>query len=304
MPTVPASDAASEPALPDLSTPPDAALARRLVATQFPGWADLPVSEVSPQGHDNRSFRLGDDLVVRLPSAARYAGQPAKEAEWLPRLAPRLPFPVPEVVAQGQPGEGYPYPWSVRRWIEGRPVTAEDPLTPLARDLARFLRVLQSLPTAGGPAAGEQNFHRGGDLLVCDDETRSLIERLADRYDAAELEAIWDRALASSWQHAPVWVHGDIAANNLLVRDGALAAVIDFGSSGVGDPSSDLVITWTLFEGESRAAFRLAMPYDAETWERAAGWALWKALLTVAEGGDPVHDRVIRDLIAEAREDG
>ena len=240
-------------------------------------------------GWDNRTFRLGDALKVRLPSARRYVAQVEKEHRWLPRLAPHLPVAVPAPLAVGAPGEGYPWPWSVQCWLAGD--TAAHGRIPdatgFAIDVARFLLALQRAP-ADGPAAGEHSFHRGGSLAVYDAETRRCIAALADEIDAAAATAGWEAALAAEFRGPPVWVHGDIAVGNLLLRDGRLAAVIDWGSSAVGDPACDLVIAWTFFAGASRAAFRAAVQADEMTWARARGWALWKALL-VAAGGGSVH---------------
>jgi aminoglycoside phosphotransferase (APT) family kinase protein len=261
-----------------------AELVARLVAEQFPDWAGLPVVPVPESGWDNRTFRLGDGLTARLPTAEWYAAAVAKEHTWLPRLAPRLPLPIPVPVALGSPGAGYPWPWSVRRWLDGRPANAEriaDPVA-FARDLARFLVALWGVDATGGPAAGAHSFHRGGALAVYDDETRAALDALGPRIDPAAAR-MWDDALAAAWTGAPVWFHGDVAEGNLLVDDaGSLAAVIDFGTSGVGDPACDLVIAWTLFDGPSRAAFVGGVGQDAATWARARGWALWKALITLA----------------------
>ncbi len=219
-------------------------------------------------------------MSVRLPSAARYAPQVAKEHRWLPVLAPHLPLPIPESLSMGAPGEGYPWPWSVRGWHNGAPVS-EQPVEPtrLARDLAAFLGALHRIDATGGPPPGPDNFHRGGGLAVYDAETRAALDGRIDTKAAADT---WAAALASAWQGAPVWVHGDIAPGNLLVRDGRLSAVIDFGGMAVGDPACDLAIAWTHFTGEARDAFRAALPLDPATWARGRGWALWKALITAA----------------------
>ncbi len=261
----------------------DEDLAARLVAAQFPQWAHLPIRRVVPGGVNNRTFRLGDDLSLRLPRAGRYAPQVEKEQVWLPILAPQLPVAVPEPVAVGEPGEGYSWRWSVIRWIEGESVLAAPPadLCRLAMELAGFLAALHRIEPRG-PAAGAHNFFRGGPLATYDAETRRALQALQGKVDTAAAAAIWDAARASAWQGSPVWVHGDVAAGNLLVRDGRLAAVIDWGICGVGDPACDLAIAWTLFEGASRAAFRNALPLDAGTWARACGWALWKALILCA----------------------
>ncbi len=266
----------------------DATLAAKLVAEQFPQWADLPVRPVELSGWDNRTFRLGDELLVRLPSAAAYVASIDKEHTWLPRLAPHLPLRIPESVALGAPGAGYPWPWSVRRWIDGRPAVRERiaDLTAFALDVAGFLVALMGVDATGGPAPGAHNFHRGGPPAFYDGETRAALVTLGAAVDASAATAVWDAALAAPWTGAPVWFHGDIAFGNLLVDDaGRLSAVIDFGTSGVGDPACDLVIAWTLLDEPARAAFRAALPADEAMWARARGWALWKALITLADPG-------------------
>ncbi len=264
----------------------DAALAARLVAEQFPQWADLPVRPVEFSGWDNRTFRLGDTMTVRLPSAEIYAGSVAKELTWLPRLAPALPCPVPVPVAAGVPSEIFPWPWSIRRWIEGTPAataTVADPVL-FAEDVAGFLRALQRVDAAGGPRAGAQSFHRGADLEVYDDETRRAISSLEPLIDAGAATEAWEAARAARWTGPPVWFHGDVAPGNLLLDDGRLGAVIDFGQCGVGDPACDLVIAWTFLRGRARRAFRAAMAVDDGMWIRGRGWALWKALSTLVAG--------------------
>lgn len=266
-------------------TPPiDAALVRRLVAAQFPQWAHLPITPVAVSGWDNRTFHLGAAMTVRLPSAAHYAAQVEKEQRWLPRLAPQLPLPIPQPLAMGAPAFDYPWRWSIYRWLDGAPATlgAIGNLNAFAAELAEFLVALQQLDASNGPPAGEQNFHRGGALAVYDAETRRALHDLDGVIDTTTATAVWEAALASSWQAAPVWVHGDVAASNLLVQDGKLCAVIDFGSCGVGDPACDLVIAWTFLTDAGRVAFRAALPLDDTTWARGRGWALWKALILLA----------------------
>jgi aminoglycoside phosphotransferase (APT) family kinase protein len=262
----------------------DANLARRLVDRQFPRWADLPIAPVEVDGWDNRTFRLGDALTVRLPSGPWYALQVEKEQRWLPRLAPQLPLPIPLPVAQGQPGEGYPYAWSVYRWLDGEIATeaAIADLTEFATTLAGFLVALRRADATGGPGPGRHNFFRGGPLTTYAAETVEAVERLGDEIPADAAMRVWEDAVAARWASDPVWFHGDVAIGNLLLRDGRLAAVIDFGTSGVGDPSCDVVIAWTLLSGASRDAFRSALGDDAATWSRGRGWALWKALISLA----------------------
>ncbi|PAQ04654.1 aminoglycoside phosphotransferase family protein [Mesorhizobium temperatum] len=285
----------------------DTALVSRLVATQFPRWKDLAVRPVASGGWDNRTFHLGDHMLVRLPSAAAYALQVEKEHRWLPRLAPLLPLPVPVPLAMGAPANDYPWHWSVYRWIEGETATLERiaSLPQFAAGLAQFLVALQQIDPAGGPAPGQQNFFRGGPLSVYDGETRQAIAALDGKIDTGAASAVWEAALAATFHGAPVWFHGDVSWGNLLVRQGALSAVIDFGTSGVGDPSCDLAIAWTLFEGKSREVFRAGLQADEATWARGRGWTLWKALITVAGHIDinPVEveksRRVIDEVIAD-----
>ncbi|MFH8618782.1 aminoglycoside phosphotransferase family protein [Streptomyces sp. NPDC017979] len=295
----------------------DAALVRRLIAAQFPQWRELAVTPVRLDGWDNRTYRLGDEMTVRLPTAEQYALAIPKETTWLPVLAPELPVPIPPIVAQGAPGEGYPYHWSVRGWLDGevaRPGRI-DHLPDFAVAVGEFLLALQSVDAGDGPAAGRHSFHRGAPPAHYDDETRRALAALTGRVDTERAAAVWQEALDSPWRGRPVWFHGDFAVNNLLIKDGKLAAVIDFGTSGVGDPACDLVIAWTLFSGASRDAFRSTVDQDGAMWARARGWALWKALICLAtlveaEGSGAVagvddaaeaegHRRVIDAVIAD-----
>ena len=263
----------------------DAALARRMVAAQFPAWADLPIRPLPSPGWDHCTFRLGEAMVLRMPSAAEYTSQIHKEWRWLRQLAPHLPLAIPEPLARGKPGDGYPWIWGIYRWIAGEPVVAVRPAeaTRLAADLALFLSDLQGIETAGGPPPGVHNFHRGAALEIYDGEVREAIGLLQDRLDVDAASRAWDQALASMWTRPPVWVHGDISAGNLLTREDRLVAVIDFGMLAVGDPACDYAIAWTVFDAEARAAFRQALRVDDATWSRARGWALWKALIVASE---------------------
>jgi aminoglycoside phosphotransferase (APT) family kinase protein len=263
----------------------DVPLVRRLVATQFPQWAALPIKPVAFGGWDNRTFHLGQHMTVRLPSAAAYSLQVEKEHRWLPRLAPLLPLPIPVPLAMGMPAEGYPWHWSVYRWLAGEIATIERiaDLRQFASTLAHFLVALQRIDAAGGPPPGPHNFFRGGPLTIYDRETQQAIAALDGTIDTDAATAVWEAALAATWRGAPVWLHGDVAVGNLLVSNGRLSAVIDFGCSGVGDPACDVTIAWTLLSGESREAFCTALPVDGATWARGRGWALWKGLITLAE---------------------
>lgn len=264
----------------------DAAVVRRLIDVQFPAWSGLPIRSVEHDGWDHRTFRLGDELSVRLPSAEGYSEQVAKEQRWLPRLAPVLPLPIPQPVAEGAPTEEYPLPWSVYRWLPGRPAVLHGDVSrdaALAEAIGAFLVALRTAPTAGAPGPGTHNFFRGAPPEVYGEEALAAFPVLGER-DAARARALWAEATASRWDASPVWFHGDVAPGNLLLdASGALSAVIDFGTSGVGDPACDLVPAWTMFEGEARSAFVAAVGLDDATWSRARGWALWKAAITVRD---------------------
>jgi len=285
----------------------DATLVKQLIRAQFPKWAALPVAPVENGGWDNRTFRLGDSMSVRLPSALAYVAQVEKEHRWLPALRPHLPLRIPVPLGLGAPGAGYPWPWSIYAWLDGEPAHADSvhDLGRFAVDLAQFLGALRGIDARNGPVAGTHNFHRGGPLTVYDAETRQSIGMLADEIDIAAVTEVWDAALATSWEGPPVWVHGDFAETNLLVKEGRLNAVIDFGCAGVGDPSCDLVIAWTFFDPESRAEFRAAIGHDPATWERARGWAIWKALIALLQHrhNNPTEVklalRVIRAVLAD-----
>jgi aminoglycoside phosphotransferase (APT) family kinase protein len=233
---------------------------------------------VAFNGWDNVTFRLGDELTVRLPSAEGYREQVAKEQRWLPVLAPSLPLPIPEPVAVGAPGCGYPFSWSVMRWLEGTPAAVSPPrdLVRFAVDVAEFLVALKRVDADGGPAPGPHNWFRGAPVTVYEEETVRAIASL--RMERA-LPA-WHAAVDAVYEGPPVWFHGDVAVGNLLLRDGRLGAVIDFGTSGVGDPACDLALAWTLLEGESREAFLATLGADDAMVARGRGWALWKALIT------------------------
>ncbi len=263
----------------------DSGLVRRLLAAQFPQWADLPIAPLPSSGTDHAIYRLGDDLAVRLPRIQWATAQAGKEFVWLPRLAPHLPLALPQPLALGRPGEGYPWAWSVYRWLEGESAALEllDDLCGSARELAHFLHALQALPTQGAPRADpETSTSRGLPLATRDAATRQAIAALSDRLEAAAALKVWQAALdAPTWAGAPVWFHGDLLSGNLLVRRGRLSAVIDFGGLGVGDPACDLMIAWSLFSGESREAFRAALPLDDAAWARGRGHALSQAALFI-----------------------
>ena len=250
-------------------------LVRRLLGQQFPQWAGLPLTAVPSYGTDNVLYRLGDGLLVRLPKIHWATGQIEKERRLLPRLAPGLPVALPEVVAVGEPGLGYPWPWAVYTWLDGEPPgrgTIE-----LAQDVAAFVAALQRLETTGAPP-GRQ---RGGPLALRDDHTRAALTQLEDEIDVDAATAAWEAALsAPPWPQEPVWLHGDLLEGNLLVRDGRLSGVIDWGAASAGDPAFDYHIAWSLL-APVRDEFRAACGVDDDTWARARGLALSQALVAL-----------------------
>ena len=271
-------------------------LVEQLIASQFPAWKALDIIPVSQQGWDNRTFRLGITMSVRLPSSESYASQAEKEQTWLPILASKVPFQIPTLLARGAPSELFPYNWGVYRWIEGEKpeLRSVNDVGQFAKDLAHFLTQLRQADVFNAPQAGLHSFYRGAPLSVYDVETRAAIQQLATVIDAKVAIDVWEKAVNTFWNKAPVWFHGDMATGNLLIQNGNLAAVLDFGCCGVGDPACDLAIAWTFLVRESRQAFKSALNVDENTWQRGKAWVLWKALITVNESQD-------NEKITEAR---
>lgn len=237
----------------------------------------------------------------------QYSLQVEKEQRWLPILAPHLPLSIPVPLAMGKPTADYPWHWSIYRWLEGE-AAANAYITDLvefARSLAQFLSALQGIDATGGPEPGPHSFYRGGMLSIYDIETRKAIITLKDTIDVMAATEVWETALASTWRRPPVWVHGDISAGNLLVREGRLSGVIDFGQLTVGDPACDLAIAWTMFKDESRRVFQTSLALDFETWARGRAWTLWKALIIAAgfTGGNAIEAtqswRIIEEVLAD-----
>ena len=256
----------------------DVALVRRLLAGQFPQWAELAIDPVASYGTDHDIYRLGDDLAVRLPRIGWATNQAAKEAEWLPKLAPQLPLAVPVQLAMGHPAEGYPFEWSVYRWLPGESADGTiDDLDRAAVDLAAFVNALRQIDATGAhprPARG-----RGAPLAELDEQVRRSIAELDDRIDADATILSWEESLdAPRWDGEEVWVHGDLLPGNLLVVDGRLSAVIDFGGLNVGDPACDLQPAWNVFAGDSRTRYRAELEVDDASWLRGRGWALYQAV--------------------------
>lgn len=289
----------------------DKKLVRSLVDNQFPQWKNLSIRPVSQSGWDNRTFHLGENMLVRMPSDTHYALQVTKEQHWLPILAPLLPLSIPSPIAMGIPQDEYPWHWSVYRYLLGESASTAHitDLNQFAKTLATFLNVFQKINTTNGPVAGLHSFYRGGLLSIYDAETRQAIGTLKDKIDQDIATEIWEEALKTTWQDLPVWVHGDLSSGNLLVQDGQLSAVIDFGQLAIGDPACDLAITWTFFKDKSREIFRKSLQLDSNTWARGRAWTLWKALITAAGITNPNDTeakecwRIIHDVINDYKQE-
>ena len=256
----------------------DVALVRRLLAGQFPQWVDMRIDPVASYGTDHDIYRLGDQLAARLPRIGWATDQAAKEAEWLPKLAPHLPLALPVQVAMGRPAEGYPFGWSVYEWLPGENANGKiQDLVQTAVDLAKFVRALRRVDTTGAPPRPPHS--RGGPLAEGDEQVRRSIKQLGDRIDGDATLRSWEESLgAPAWDGPEVWVHGDLLPGNLLVVGGRLSAVIDFGGLNVGDPACDLQPAWNVFEGHSRTRFRAELEADDASWLRGRGWALCQAV--------------------------
>jgi len=269
----------------------------RLVRAQFPQWSDLPVTPVAQSGTDHHLFRLGAQLVARMPKIDWAIDQAASDSSWLPQLAPHLPLPVPAPLAVGKPGEGFPWPWSIAPWLVGENPTAENiDGAVLAADLAAFVLALRAIDPTGGPAKTGED--RGVPLSARDRSTRAAIAELDRRVDGAAVTRAWaDAVTAPRWGHPGRWLHGDLLAGNLLVRNGRLAAVIDWGAVGVGDPAADVTPAWNVLSPTGRTVYRDGLGCDDATWRRGRGWALSTSVIAL-----PYYWDTARDIAAHSRQ--
>lgn len=255
-------------------------MVQRLINEQYPEFMGLNIKSVEKSGHDNRTFHLGEDMIIRLPSGKDYAMQAKKENQWLLYLAKHLSLPISKPLYLGKETEYYPYPWSILSYLEGETLSYDNIENQeiFAVELRKFLDEFQQIPCENGPDAGKHNFYRGGNLKVYNHETVEALNTLSNNINNAKLLDLWHLALASNEQIKNMWVHGDVAPGNLLIKNGHLCAVIDFGILGVGDPACDYAMAWTFFNSQGREVFLKGLSQAMRN--RAMGWALWKALIT------------------------
>lgn len=280
--------------------------AHKLIAEQFPEYAGLTITDIEKQGHDNRTYRLGDDMLIRMPTAQYYAEKVAIEQELLPRLAQHLSIQIPTPIKMGKPSEYYPYPFSIYKWLSGRSINlltlTDQEKEQLAFDIAKFLKELQAI-NVDGPKPGQHNCYRGDHVSVYDEGARTQIAELDGIIDTSKALGLWNKACETKWDKPPVWIHGDFAVGNMLMDGGKLSAIIDFGGTAVGDPACDLVIAWTYLSGKAREIFMKEMDMDQDTWLRASAWALWKATFELCQISDKtsleaiLQKRIIEDVI-------
>jgi aminoglycoside phosphotransferase (APT) family kinase protein len=274
-------------------------LARKLIIQQFPEYAALPMCAVECQGHDNRTYRLGEGLLMRMPTEPSYALKVPIEQELLPKLAKGLSLPIPVPVKVGKASADYPYPFSIYKWLPGKSLNLlslrDSEKEQLAFDLAQFLKELQAITDLQGLAPGQHNWWRGDHVSVYDKGAREQIGALDALIDTARALTLWEKACATQWDKEPVWVHGDVAIGNILIEEGKLSAVIDFGGVAVGDPACDLVIAWTYLAGKAREIFIREMALDDNTWLRARAWALWKATFELSQ----ITDKTSAEALAQ-----
>lgn len=280
----------------------DEGLVRALLAEQHPDVADLPLEPLA-EGWDNVLFRLGDELTVRLPRRLMSAALVEHEQRWLPELAPRLPLPVPVPVRAGRPSEalGYPWPWSVCPWLPGEPAEDRPPddLDEAAETLGGFIAAMHQPAPSDAPA----NPYRGIPLHDRTDWLEAGLEALSGEVDTAAVQGCWSDLLDTPpWPGPALWLHGDVHPLNVLVHEGRIAGVIDFGDLCAGDPASDLAVAWMMFDPPARTQFRHASGADEDTWRRGRGWALALGV-AMANGGERVAT-FGRRAIAAALEDG
>ena len=284
-------------------------LVKRLLDFQFPEYNNLQIKAVKKQGWDNRTFRLGKEKLIRLPSGEYYSEKIIKETKYLPKLAPHLTTKISKPLKLGKPSAIYPFNFAIYEWIEGTSANhlkfTDKELQMIAKDLSVFLNELHHINNLKGPSPGKHNGWGGGELNLFDKDTKIQIDKLRDIINKTKSLDLWEQAKSSKWNKKPVWIHGDFYFGNFLIQHNKLTGVIDFGGMAKGDPAKDLAIAWTFLKNESREIFKNKIIYDSDTWIRAKGWVLWKATFELCKTQDKnskyakSQKKIINDVISD-----
>lgn len=283
----------------------DETIVKRLIHCQCPQWKHLPIQRIISSGTDNALFRLGSDYIMRLPRLDGGTPNINKECEWLPKLAPMLNTPISVPVYKGQPDDNYPYFWTVARWHDGAVPDFEsnDEYEPLAKDIAHFINELHAIQVPEGPSS-RRGVHLNTPAL--DAETRQAISQLHGEINVEKVTALWNElSQLPYWDKEQVWIHGDLLPGNILILQGRLSAVIDFSDVGLGDPASDLIPAWCLFNTRSRVIFKQHLKsVDENTWQRGRGRALSIALIILPyyKNTNPILANIARTMIDQILE--
>ncbi len=282
---------------------------KKLIDIQFPEYNNLEIKAVKKQGWDNRTYRLGKEKLIRLPSGEYYSEKIIKENKYLPKLAPHLTTKISKPLKLGKPSTIYPFNFAIYEWIEGKSANlmkfTDKELQIIAKDLSVFLNELHFIKNLKGPSPGKHNGWGGGELNFFDKDTQNQIENLKNIINKSKSLDLWKQAKSSKWNKKPVWIHGDFYFGNFLVHNNKLSGVIDFGGMAKGDPAKDLVIAWTFLKNESREIFKYKIKYDSDTWIRAKGWVLWKATFELCKTEDKNSEyaksqkEIINDVIKD-----
>jgi len=259
-------------------------LAKNMLEEQFPQFKDLEITDIKIGGWDNKVFRLGDDKLIKMPIAKKYEIQIDTTFHWLPKLANHLPFKIPQPLGRGKPSPAYPFKWAIYNWIEGDTVFESKNIDgeKFADDLVTFIKDLHKINIDNAPAPSIHNFYRGGDLRIYDTEIIASISALKGKIDYRKAMQIWEKSIASQYHDSPLWIHGDLSLGNILLEEGQIKAIIDFGMIAAGDPACDLAVAYNIFTADVREEFIIKMDMKKDVWDRAKGWALWKSLISFA----------------------
>ena len=284
-------------------------LITKLIDNQFPEYKNLSIKPVKKQGWYNRTYRLGKNKLIRLPSAEYYSIKIPKEQKYLPQISKYLTTTISKPIKIGNPSSFYPFNFAIYEWIDGTSANllnfTDKELEMIATDLANFLNELHSINNLDGPNPGKHNGWGGAKLNLFDKDTKNQIDKLRNFIDKNKSLVLWEKAKKSKWNKKPVWIHGDFYFGNFLIINNKLTGVIDFGGMAKGDPAKDLGIAWTFLKNKSRKIFKNKMKYDLDTWIRAKGWVLWKATFELCKTKNKAsiyansQKKIINDILTD-----